>query len=212
MGRAVFPPCCLTWGQTLVEVMKIMVTSFKRSQAHTSTLSAPDLAAGHHRPTPPWETPGPSQASLGQSLLGSLLLSPGSWCTRFCVCLQESVSPVLCEFWQLHGGANGPLRGLMPCPGLLHPAPCPCGRPLLTHTSTGDTQTQFCLSLCGVPWCAQGFVWALWASLAGMGLDSKSNFTPPTDLLGLLLCPWTWSIFFCLDPTLSCWRLFSSKL
>ena len=168
--------------------------------------------SSHHRPTPLPETPGHSWASLGQSLVGSLLLSPGSWCTRFCVCLQESVSPVLCEFWQLHGGVNGPLRGLMPCPGLLHPAPCPCGRPLLTHTSTGDTQTQFCLSLCGVPWCAQGFVWALWASLAGMGFDSKSNLTPPTDLLGLLLCPWTWSIFFCLDPTLSCWQLFSSKL
>ena len=26
-------------------------------------------------------------------------------------------------------------------PGLLHPEPCPCGRPLLTRTSTGDTQT-----------------------------------------------------------------------
>ena len=33
MGGAVFPPCCLTWGQTMVEVMKIIVTSFKRSQA-----------------------------------------------------------------------------------------------------------------------------------------------------------------------------------
>ena len=29
MGGAVFPPCCLTWGQTMVEVMKIMVTSSK---------------------------------------------------------------------------------------------------------------------------------------------------------------------------------------
>ena len=37
-------------------------------------------------------------------------------------------------------------------------SPCPCGSPLLTHTSTGDAQTQFCLSLCGVhgSWCAQG--------------------------------------------------------
>ena len=26
-------------------------------------------------------------------------------------------------------------------------------------------------------------------SLAGMGFDSKLNFTPPTILLGLLLCP-----------------------
>ena len=29
MGRAMFPPCCLTWGQTMVEVIKIMLT-FKR--------------------------------------------------------------------------------------------------------------------------------------------------------------------------------------
>ena len=33
MGGAVFPPCCLTWGQTMVEVIKTMVTSFKRSCA-----------------------------------------------------------------------------------------------------------------------------------------------------------------------------------
>ena len=50
--------------------MKIMVTSFKRSHAHTATLSAPNPAAGHCRPTPPLETPGHSQASLGQSPVG----------------------------------------------------------------------------------------------------------------------------------------------
>ena len=27
-------------------------------------------------------------------------------------------------------------------------------------------------------------------SLVGMGFDSKCDFTPPTTLLGLLLCPW----------------------
>ena len=59
--------------------------------AHTAALSAPDPAAGHRRPTPLPETPGPSRACLGQSLLGSLLLSPGSWCTHGFVCaLQES--------------------------------------------------------------------------------------------------------------------------
>ena len=58
----------------------------------------------------PPETPGHSRASLGQSLVGSLLLSPGSWCTRCSVCaLQESVSPVLCKFWPLYGGGNGNL-------------------------------------------------------------------------------------------------------
>ena len=58
--------------------MKIMAASFKRSGAHTAAFSAPDPAAGHHQPTPPLETPGHSQASLAQSLVGTLLLSPGA--------------------------------------------------------------------------------------------------------------------------------------
>ena len=83
----------------MVEVVKIMVTYFKRSHAHTATLIAPDPLAGHHRPTPLREVPGHSQARVGRSLVGSLLLYPGSWCTQAFVCaLQESVSPVLCKF------------------------------------------------------------------------------------------------------------------
>ena len=49
-----------------------MVTSFKVSLACTAALSG--LKAGHRRPLPPLETPGHSQASLNQSLVGSLLL------------------------------------------------------------------------------------------------------------------------------------------
>ena len=48
-----------------------------------AALSAPSPAAGHHQPTPLLETPGHSQASLGQSPVGSLLLSPECRCTRF---------------------------------------------------------------------------------------------------------------------------------
>ena len=70
-------PCYMTWGLTMVEVMKIMASSFKRSHACTAACSAPSATAGHHRPTPPPETPGHSRASLGQSLVGSLLLGPG---------------------------------------------------------------------------------------------------------------------------------------
>ena len=82
----------------MVEVMKIIVTSFKRSHAHTAALSAPSPAAGHHQPTPPLETPEHSQGSLGQSLVGALVPPPVSWCAQAFVCaLQESVSPVL--FW-----------------------------------------------------------------------------------------------------------------
>ena len=95
-----------TWHQTMVEVMKIMVTSFKKSHAHTATLSAPNPAAGHHWPTPLLETPGHSQASMDQSLVGSLLLSSESWCTQgpFVCALQDSVSLILCKFWWLYGG------------------------------------------------------------------------------------------------------------
>ena len=80
----------------MVEVMKIMATFFKSSRAHTATRSAPDPAAGHRQPTPPPETPGHSQASLGQSLVESLVLFPRSLCAQGFVCaFQESVSPVL---------------------------------------------------------------------------------------------------------------------
>ena len=37
-GWGCVPSLLFTWGQTMVEVMKIMVTSFERSQACTATL------------------------------------------------------------------------------------------------------------------------------------------------------------------------------
>ena len=92
-GWSCVPSLIFTWGQSVVEVMKIKVSSLKRSHACTTKLSAPNRAAGHHWPTPPLETPGHSQASLSQSLVGSLHLSPGSWCTQGSVCAhQESAS------------------------------------------------------------------------------------------------------------------------
>ena len=142
------PSLLFTWGQTMVEVMKIMATSFKRSHACTATLSTLHPAAGHRRPTPPLETPGHTQESLGQSLVGPLLLSPGSWCTQSSVCaVQESIS-------QSCVSSGGSMVWLMvtssksayAIPKSATPrAPVP-GGPLLTRTSTGDTQTQFCLS------------------------------------------------------------------
>ena len=85
------------------------------------------------------------RASLGQSLVGSLLLSPGSWFAQGFVCaLQEPVSPVLCKFWQLYSaGVNSDLlqEGLCHTQGCCTQSPCPCGRPVLTCTFAGDTQT-----------------------------------------------------------------------
>ena len=91
----------------MVEVMKIMVTSFKRSHAYTATLSAPNPAASHHRLTPLLETPGHSQASLGQSLMGSLLLSLGSFFA------QDFVVPSKSLFLKSFLSSEGSLLGLM---------------------------------------------------------------------------------------------------
>ena len=177
-----------------------MATSFKRAHACTAVLNAPNPAAGHHQPMLPPETPGHSQASLGQSLVGSLLLSSGSWCTQDFVCaLQESVSLVLCKFWQLCGGVNDDLlqEGLCHTQVCFTQSPYPWSSPLLTRTTTGDTKTQLCLSLCAVSgsWCTQGLVRIrVIASLACKGFDSKLDFALPTILLGLILCSWTWGI------------------
>ena len=76
----------------MVEVMKTMVIFLKRSWEHTDTLSAPESVGGCCQPTPLPETPGYSQANLGQSLVGSLLLSPGVHSVLFV--LSKSLSPV----------------------------------------------------------------------------------------------------------------------
>ena len=64
------------------------------------------------------------------------------------------------KFWQLYDGVNGDLlqEGLCHTQVCCTQSPGPCGSPLLTRTSTGDAQTHFSLSVCGVPgsWCAQG--------------------------------------------------------
>ena len=101
------------------------------------------------------ETPGHSWASLGQFLVGSLPLSPGSWCTQGSVCaLQVSISPVLCKFWWLYVGVNSNLlqEGLYRTQVCCTQSPCPFSRPLLTHTSSGDTERQFYFSLWGGLW------------------------------------------------------------
>ena len=122
------------WGQTTVEVMKIMVTSFKRSHAYTATLTSPNSAAGHHQPMPPLETPGHSRASLDQSRGVS---APFSWFlvhTRFSLCPPRIYFPVLCKFWQQYGRVNGDLLQ----EGLCHTQVCCKPEPLSLWQSTAD--------------------------------------------------------------------------
>ena len=72
---------------------------------------------------------------------------------------------------------------IVPVPELGHSWPIPLHE-ILRHSSgsvfvgsLGPGVHKICLSP--------------WASLEGMGFDSKHDFTAPTVLLGLLICPWT---------------------
>ena len=71
--------------------------------------------------------------------------APFSWvlvCTSFCLCPPRVHFPVLCKVWWLCDGVNGDLlqEGLCHTQVCCTKSPCPCCRPLPTHTSTQDTQ------------------------------------------------------------------------
>ena len=126
MGRAVSPLCCLTQDQTKVEVVKIMATSFQRSQAGTAVLSAPDPAAVHCQPTPLPGSPGHSWASLCQSLVGvggpcSFLLGPGVHQVLVLpsksLFPQSCVSSVIKYHWPPQSDSLGFLSSLARSPG-----------------------------------------------------------------------------------------------
>ena len=119
--------------------------------------------------SPWWATVKPCLRGDPQTLTGrSVSVScgvtdPFPWVlvhTRFCLCPPRVCFPSVCKFWWLYGGFNGDLLQERLCHTQIHCAqsPCLCGRPLLTCTSTRDTQTLFWLSLCGVSgsWCTQG--------------------------------------------------------
>ena len=152
MGRAVFPPCYLP-GANYGGGNEDNGDFLQKVPCRHCCTQCPQPCS---RPPPTHaapETPGHSQASLGWSPVGSLLLSPGFWCTQGSVCaLQESVSPVLCKFWGLYGGVNGDLlqEGLCHTQVYCTQDPCPGSSPLLTYTFAGDTNTVLAQSLWGL--------------------------------------------------------------
>ena len=115
----------------------------------TAALSDPTLQQATANPRLCWRL----VDAHGQVWISLLwVTAPFSWVLvhrDFACPLQEPISPVLYKFWQLYGGVNvqeGLCHTQVYCTQRL----CPCSSPLLAHTSTGDTQTQVCLSLCRV--------------------------------------------------------------
>ena len=187
MGRAVFPPCCVAWVQTMMEVMKMMGPPSK-GPVHTLLNSVPPLCIRplltHASARDSWTLSGKSGSVC---LVGTLLLSPGSWCTQGFVCaLQESVS-------QFCGSSGGSMVGLIvtssktahathrsaapraPAPLAGHCWPV-SPQETLWHSKAGLTQSLWDLLV-------HTRVWVLQVSLAGVRFDSKHDFAPPTILL-----------------------------
>ena len=126
----------------MVELMKMMVTSFQRSRACTATLRAPTLqqaAADPHLPGDSWTLPGES-GSVSRGVP-----APFSWVLvhKVCLCPPRVRFPVLGKFSWLYGGVSGDLHqeGLChsqvcctqsPCPAAVHCRPIP-PQETLTH-------------------------------------------------------------------------------
>ena len=155
MGRAVFPPCYLTWGQTKVEVMKIMDLLQKVPCRHRyiqcpQPCSRPPLTHASARDS--WTLLGKSgSVPCG----GRCSFLPGPGAHMILPVPSQSLFPtpvqVLAALWWVNGDLLQE--------GLCHARVCctqsPCRSPLPTRTSAGDAHTQLCLSLCGVSgsWC-----------------------------------------------------------
>ena len=143
MGRAVFPPCYEGNGRLL---QKVPCT-------HCYT-QCPQPCS---RPPQTHTSAGDSWTPTGKS--GSVsfgVTDPFSWVlvhTRFCLCPPRVCFLVLCKSWWIYVWVNGDLlqEGFCHTQVCCIQSPCPCGSPLLTPTSIGDTQTQF--------W---GSLWGLW--------------------------------------------------
>ena len=158
----------------MVEIMRIVAILLRRSYACTASCckpcSRPPLT--HASTRDPWTLTSKSgSVSCGVTV-------PFSWVLVYKVllCPPRVYFPVLCKFWQLYGGVNGNLLQEDLCHTHTQ-SPCPCSRQLPTRTSTGDTQTQFCLTLGGVPgsWCTR-FCCALQESISQPCVSSDNSW------------------------------------
>ena len=104
MVEAVFPPCCLTWVQIMVELMKIIVSSFKRSHAlpHSVPPTLQQATANPCLSQRFLDTTG----KFGSVSCGVTAPFSWSWCTQGLVC-------VLQQFPQSCVSSGSSMMGLM---------------------------------------------------------------------------------------------------
>ena len=208
-GQGCFPSLF----QTMVEVMKIMVTSFRTS--HELLRWVPTHGS---RPTPNHAFAGDSWTLTGKSRSVSFdITAPFSWVLvhTTVVCPSKSWFPHSCV------SSGSSMVGLMVTSSKRTYAIPRSAAPRAPALQQATADPYLCMrhlntiltqSLWGLWVLVRRFVWAFQVSLVVMRFESKCDFTLPTVLLGLLLSPWMWGIFFQLYPTFFCQWLFSSEL
>ena len=130
------------------------------------------------RPPPTLTSTGDFWTPTGKSGTFSVgsLLSPGSWCPRFCCAHQESISQSCVNYGSSMVGlmVTSSKRAYVipksvalraPVPAADHHQPVP-PQEMLKHSSVS-------ISVGSLGHGAHRFVWALWAFLVGMGFNSK---------------------------------------
>ena len=185
--------------------MKIMATSFKKSHTSTATHSALTLQQATADSHFCWKLLDTHRQSLGQSLVGSLLLSPGSWWTQVLFVPSKSLFP------QSFVSSGGSMVGFMATSSKRAYATVRCAAPRAPAHVVGHCW----------PIPPQEMLKHSKASLAQSPGVHKVLFEPSEHLwkvgglilnVILLLLPWTWAIFFWWDSIFSCRWLFSSEL
>ena len=197
MGGAVFPPCylpCANYGGG--------------DEDNGDLLQKIPCMCWYTQCPQPCSRPPPTHASAGDSWTltgksGSVscgVTAPSSGIlvhTRFCLCPLRAYFTVLCKFGQLYGGVNSYLLQEHLCHDQVccTQGPCPCGSPLLTHTSQEmlkHSSVSVSVGSLG-PGVCKVFLSPLSIS-NWYGVWSKHKFAHLTILLGLLLCPLGWGI------------------
>ena len=172
------PSLLFTWGQTMVEVMKIMETSFKGPMRAVLHSMPPTLHQATSDPGLCWrllDTPGLVWVSL---LWGhcSFLLGPDEHKVLFV--------PSKSLFLQSHMSSGSSVVGLMVTSSKRAYAIPRCtapkaSAPMAVHCWPVPPETlkhsSVSVSVGSLGPGRARFVWALWASLAGMGFDSKHS-------------------------------------
>ena len=120
---------------------------------------------------------------LDQSLVGSLIFSPGSWCAQGFVCaLQGAQTGLFLQSYVSPGGSR--VESMVTSSKRAYAIPGSTA-PKVPASAAVHTQTQFYLSLCGVSWSLRAHgLFEPSECLGGYGVWFKMQFCPSYHLAG----------------------------